>query len=127
MRNHLSLYFKRIKPKNPKLNRINYQFMNFIFLKAVLRALKKGMEIIYIDETGCYLENNNYKDWIGKKEILLKGPTKNQKEKYNIIMAINSKKVLHYKITSLNVDSNTFGEFIDEFCEKLNEEEKEIQ
>lgn len=41
--------------------------MQAIFMKAVLRALSQEIDIIFNDETGCSLQNNNYKDWVGNK------------------------------------------------------------
>ena len=29
----------------------------------------------------CYLENNNYRDWIGENQLILKGAEKGLKEK----------------------------------------------
>ena len=42
--------------------------MKIMFLKTILRAINQNLELIFIDETSCALQNNNYKDWIGKKE-----------------------------------------------------------
>ena len=124
MRRHLGLHFKRITIKNSKLNKRNYQIMQIIFLKALLRAIKIGIDIIYIDETACYLQNNNFKDWVGKNEELIKGPETGTKEKINIVMAIDINGIIDYKITDTNINSKVFGEFIDDLYLKLNEKQK---
>jgi len=124
LKNHLSLHFRRISIKNPKLNQKWYQFMHFLFLKGIAKGLKEGLEIIYLDETGCYLQNKNYYDWTGKNDIFIKGSEKNFKQKINIIAAIRLKEVLHYKILDSSVDSKNFGIFIDEIAMKLSDEEK---
>ena len=45
LRNHLDLHFKRTKIKNPKLNKLNYKFMGFLFLKCVVRAINNNLNI----------------------------------------------------------------------------------
>lgn len=42
-----------------------------------MRAVENKTEIIYVDETGCFLENNYYRDWISEKIQLLKVPKQN--------------------------------------------------
>lgn len=123
LRNHLDLHFKRTKIKNPKLNKINYKFMEFLFLKCIVRAMKLNLGIIFIDETSFYLENNNFRDWIGKKENILKGAEKYLKEKINVIMAINEKGIVHYKLVETNVNADIFTSFINELSLKLTEEQ----
>ena len=63
MKRHLGLHFRRTSIKNSKLNKRKDQIMQIIFLKTLLRAINIGIDIIYIDETACCLQNNNYKDW----------------------------------------------------------------
>ena len=124
LRNHLSLHFRRITIKNPKLNQKWYQFMHFLFLKAIMKGIQDGLDIIYLDETGCYLENKNFYDWVGKDNSIIKGADKNLKEKINIIMAMGLKEVLHYKLISSSVNSENFGNFVDELANKLSDEQK---
>lgn len=121
--NHLNLYFRKTKSKNPKLYKDNYIFIHFLFIKTILRAINKEMNLIYIDETWCFLENNYYKDWIENKGSIIKEAENGQKEKYNIIMAINLERIIHFKSVSSNVDSNVFIEFIDELIIKLTNDE----
>ena len=72
--------------------------MEFLFLKCVIRVINNNLNILFIDETSCYLQNNNFRDWIGKEEEILKGSEKGLKEKFNVVMAINKVKIIHYKI-----------------------------
>ena len=124
LRNHMKLHYIKIKPKNPKLKINNYRLMHNIFLKVISKANKEGYNIIYIDETGCYLENNNYRDWAGKDEQILKGPENKVKDKINIIAGINILKLIHYKIVHSSVNSTIFSDFIKELNTKLTDEEK---
>ena len=97
--------------------------MHFLFLKALITSLKKSLNIIYIDETGCFLQNDNYKDWISKEETFYGGAKTGLKGKINIICAISLKGIIHYKLVDINVNSEIYGNFINELCEKLSEQE----
>ena len=99
--------------------------MNLIFLKALLRAIKMDLDIIFIDETSCCLQNNNYKDWVSDKEECIKGPGKGLKGKLNIIMAVNMKKIVYYEILNSNVNSKNFSEFFEYLSKKLSTEKTE--
>lgn len=125
MKNHLNLHFKRVTIKNPRLLENNYMLMHFLFLKAIITGMKNNLEIIYIDETGCFLQNDNYRDWVSKGQSIYEGATKGLKSKVNVICAINLKKVIHYKIVESSVNSEIFEEFIKDLCSKMTNEEKE--
>ena len=60
MRFHLNKHFLKTTIKNPKLKTNLYRFMNHFFIKGIARSLKLGEKIIFIDENGFQLENNNY-------------------------------------------------------------------
>ena len=51
--------YLKTKIKMQKLNEYNYIFMSLIFIKGVMRYIKIGLNIIYIEETGFMKENNN--------------------------------------------------------------------
>ena len=55
-----------MKGKNQKYKIKFKEFLIYALyiLKAILRAIEKELEIVYIDKTGCFLENNNYRDWV---------------------------------------------------------------
>ena len=126
MKNHLNLHFKRIKIRNPKLNNKNYKFMRCIYLKVILKAISQNLDLIFIDENACYLGNDNYRDWVAENEEIIKGAESGLKSRISIIMAINLKRIIHYKIIEYNVTADLFGEFIDEFCKKLSNYQKKI-
>lgn len=126
IKNHLNLHFKRIKIRNPKLNKKNYKFMHYIYLKVVLKAILQNLDLIFVDETACYLGNDNYRDWVAENDEIIKGAESGLKSRISIIMAINLKRIIHYKIIENNVTTDLFGEFIDEFCKKLSNHQKKI-
>ena len=124
MRRHLNLHFKRITVKNPKLNKNNYKFMSFLFLKGFYRGLSLGLDMIYIDETACSLENIHLKDWIESDKEFINGAEAKLKEKINIITAINSNGILHYKIADTTINQTIFEQFFNEVINKMTDEQK---
>lgn len=63
MKYHLNKHFIKTTVKNPKLNKNLYKFLSHFFIKGIVRSLKLGLKLIFIDETGFQLENNNYYCW----------------------------------------------------------------
>ena len=100
--------------------------MLYIFLKAIIRAIQIEIEIVYVDGTGCFLQKNNYRDWVSEEDTIIKGAKTKLKEKINIIMAINSKEVLYYKAVNSNVNAAEFAAFIKELCQILNTHLKKL-
>ena len=98
--------------------------MHLLFLKAIMRAIKENYNIIYVDETGCYLENNNYRDWLNKKDSFITGGENNLKNKINIIAAISLKEIIYYKIVDSSVDPKEFCAFLIELSKRLTDEQK---
>ena len=82
--------------------------MTFLFLKGFYRGLALGLDMIYIDETACSLENSHFRDWIEKDEEFINGAEAKLREKINIIMAINSNDILHYKIVEITINQEIF-------------------
>ena len=72
--------------------------MTFLFLKGLNRGLSLGLDMIYIDETVCSLENIYFRDWIEIDGEFIKRAETKLREKINIIMAIEPNGILHYKI-----------------------------
>ena len=124
LRHHLNLHFIRVKPKNPRLNKKNYKLMHMIFLKGIMKGIIENYNIIYVDETGCCLENINYRDWVHKNDSILKGAENNLKSRINIIAGISLKGIVHYKIVQTTVDSEIFLKFMIELKDKLTNEIK---
>lgn len=60
LKNNLGMRYLRTVVKNPKLNEYNYLFMSFVFIKGLIRSIQLGLNIIFLDETGFMLENNNF-------------------------------------------------------------------
>lgn len=69
--------------------------MAFLFLKSIIKSIKLGLNIIYLDETSFCLNNLNLrmrrKD---KGEIVGSAKTK-RKVRINLIMGIDTKEIIY--------------------------------
>lgn len=125
LKNHLEMRYLRTSIKNPKLEENNYIFMCFIFLRVLLRSLILHLNIIYVDETGFVLQNNNFYTWREKREEIYDGAKSKIKERINLILAISNNKVVHKKFLRGTVDSNIFIQFLDEMIQNMQNDEKQ--
>lgn len=122
LKNTLGYKFLKTTVKNSKLAEKNYIRDSFFFLKIILRAIRMGMEIVFIDESGFFTQNNHFRCW-RKKSQEIYNPIKDNK-KVNLIMAVNSYKICHYKLNDNSTTSHEFKIFMEELISKLTEEEK---
>ena len=63
MKNLLKYKYKKISVKTDKLISKNSIKLSFYFLKVLLRALINKISLVFIDESGFYTKNNNYRTW----------------------------------------------------------------
>lgn len=124
LKNHLGMRYLRTSIKNPKLEENDYLFMSFIFIRILLKSLLLNLEVIFLDETGFLLQNNNYFTWRCEKEQVLDGPKNKGKERLNLIIAVSNKKIIHKKFLKESVDTKKFIEFLKEMIEDMTEEQK---
>ena len=125
MKNHLNLRYLKTTIKTKKLLKENYMFMSFLFLKGISRALNLKLNLIYIDESGFSLENNNFRMWRNRADDLCIGSDKNIKKRLNLILASNKEEIIHYYITEENVDENEFLLFLKGIEGKTNKNKKD--
>ena len=55
--------------------------MSFLFIKGIIRSLFLNLNLIFVDETGFLLENNNYYTWRNSREEIFRDPKKNVKQR----------------------------------------------
>lgn len=119
LKNHLNLHYLKTTIKNKKLNTDKYKFMSFVFLRGILRAIYLNLNIIFIDESGFYLQNNNFRMWRNRKEEILLGPESNSKNKINLLLAADRTQIINKKLIEQNVDEEVFYTFLKEIIEKI--------
>lgn len=122
MKNTLGYKFLKTTVKNSKLAEKNSIRDSFFFLKIILRAITMGLEIIFIDESGFFTQNNHFRCWRKNSQEIYNHIRDNQK--VNLIMAVNSYKICHYKLNDNSTTSHEFKKFMEELISKLTEEEK---
>ena len=125
LKNHLKIRYLRTTIKNPKLEQNNYILMSFIFLRILLRSFVLSLNLIFIDETGFVLKNDNYLSWRESGEEIYAGPKINGRERLNLILAVSKNKVIHKTFIKGSVNSEHFIDFLDEMITTLDKKEKE--
>ena len=120
LRKHLNIRYLKTTCKNPKLENNQYKYMKHFFIKGIIRGLKQKLKLIFIDETGFQLINNNYYTW--RDDDILGGPKKDMKKKINMILAVDDNKIINCKLLNESVNSINFLEFLDELKTKIGEE-----
>lgn len=124
LKNHLKMNYLRTCLKNPKLEEYNYIFMALSYIRIFYRSIKLGSNIIFLDETGFLLQNNNYHTWRINDEQIYAGPKSKQKERLNLILAISRKRVIHKEFRKDSVNSEIFLNFLEEIYDNLKQDEK---
>ena len=124
MRYHLDFHYRKTSIKNPKLLEECSILMAFCFLRTIIRSMELGLNIVYLDEVGFTLDNKNFYTWKKKDDFFYGGAKNNQKTKLNIILSIDENQILYGKFLNKNIDSDDFIQYMDEFFERINEEER---
>ena len=119
LRNKLNMHFLKTNPKNAILLSNNSVKKTFFVLKVLIRHIKLGGNIIYVDESSFSTVNNNYKTWRQQNSQIFNQINDNQK--INLILAVSSERVIHWKILNQNTTSAIFKCF---FLEMINKMEK---
>lgn len=121
MRKKLLLRFKKKSIKSKKLIEKNFIKFIFFYLKIFCRCLRLGMKFIFVDESGFFLHNTNYRTWLEKNEEIYFYNKGNKK--VNLLLAVTGEKVIYYKMQEENTTSENFKAFIEEMIEKINTED----
>jgi len=118
LRNKLGLRFLKTSPKNDILVSKQSLKQSFFVLKILTRHIKLGGNVVYIDESTFSTVNNNYKIWrLPNSQIY--SPIKDSK-KFNLILAVNNEKIIHWMILEENTTSEIFKKFFLEMLNKMN-------
>lgn len=120
MRFHLGIHYRKTIYKNPNLSTIKYILMAYCFIIGVTKSIELNLNLVYIDECGFFLENNNLKYWRKNGEEITGGAKNNNKGKINLILAINKNEIIlgHY-YKNETISSNEFLIFIKDLIETI--------
>ena len=109
LRNKLKFrYLKTIVKNDVLLTKENIKATLFV-LKVLIRHIKLGGTIIYLDESTFTTVNNNYKAWRQQNAQLFQSIKDNGK--VNLLSAISSLKLFHWKLYKENTTSELFKDF----------------
>lgn len=123
MRKKLKYHFCKKTIKNDKIVSNDFIKFSFFFIKVILRSIKLGLKFIFLDESGFFLYNNNFRNWVSKKEEIYFGNDKDQK--INLLLAVSADKIFYYQINKINTTSNVFKNFMEQLIKNMTEEERE--
>ena len=87
--------------------------MSFVFLRCIIRSLILDLNLIYVNEIGFLLENNNYYIWRNPVEEITGRSKIERKERLNLIIGVSKRKVIAKKILYALFDTEIFIDFLD--------------
>ena len=119
----LDYRFRKTAVKTNKLLGIESIKQTFFILKIIARIIKLSGELVFIDESAFYNENNNLKMWRKNDEEINFDIT--DTKKVNLILAVTQSKVVYYKITSTSTNEDTFKKFMEDLYDSLSFNERE--
>ena len=119
----LKYHYLKTSPKNSIVLSKESIKRSFFVIKVISRIILLGGEIIYLDESAFYNYNSNLRTWRLKENYIYHNIRNNQK--FNLLMAVSSKKVYGFQINEETTNSKTFQNFMDYLLKNMTQKEKE--
>lgn len=110
IRHKLDYHYLKTTKKSNYLITYNGISASLVFIKVIIKCLKKGFQFIYIDESSVESNNTHFRCWRKQSEHIYFG--NNKKEKLNLIAAITKDKILYYELNESNTNAIIFLNFI---------------
>ena len=107
----LNYHYLKTAPKNAIASSQESIKRCFFVIKIICRTIVLGGEIIYLDECAFYNYNNNLRAWKLNNEKIFQKLKDNKK--FNLLMAVSSKKVYGFVINDDTTNSKTFEKFME--------------
>lgn len=114
---------RKIVPKNKIIEPERNGLISFAFLKIVVKCVYLGFKLIYVDESIICNKNNNFRCLVQKDEEILFDYY--NIGKLNLLMAINEKEVLYYKLNKETTNEERFLNFMENLLKKLDDKKDE--
>ena len=108
--------------KSSKLLSNEYIKYCFFFIKAIIRSLRLGLNIIFVDESGFKTKNNHFYSWRNKNQEFYNLIEDNKKT--NLLIGVTKDKVVKYKLIEEETNSINFLQFMKELDDQMSLEEK---
>lgn len=122
IKNELKYKYRKTSVKTSKILSNTYIKYCFFLIKILVRGLKQGADIIFLDESGFHTKNNNYYTWRRKEEEIYNHLDENKK--FNLLIAVSKNKIIKYKIIEESTNEANFYKFMEEMVKSLRETEK---
>lgn len=116
LKNSFGLSYLKSTVKNNKIKSNSGIIASFYFIKAIVKCIKAGFNLLFLDESSIISTNNNYRAWRGSNEdIYFNIGTKKRK---NLLLVVSFNEVIHFKIIDDNTNEIVFLNFMKEVYEK---------
>ena len=115
----LGLRWRKTTIKTKKVKNIKNVISMMTFIKIIIKCLTLNFNVIYCDESCIQTINNHLKIWRKKEENFIVDIS--PKKKFNLLMAIFQKGVLHFKLNKDSTNENNFLEYMKELINVIKE------
>lgn len=123
LKNKLNLSYLKTCIKTTKVNSDVGIFSSFLFIKSIVKCLKLGFKILFLDESSIMSQNNNYRTWRSSTDnIYFNMGTRTKK---NLILVVSDNEVIYFKITDENTNEKNFLSFMKELEEIISKSIKD--
>lgn len=119
LKKRLGLSWIKKTIKTNKINGPKNVLMMMTFIKIIIRCFIQKFSVIYVDESSIQTYNNHLKIWSNEKENFTAALA--PKKRFNLIMGVNEKGVLFFKINKENTNNKIFLEFMEGLYKKIKE------
>lgn len=119
LRKILGLRWLKTTIKTKKIKNKRNMIIMIAFIKILIKCLILKFNIIFCDESCIQTINNHLKIWRKEDENLIVDIA--PKRKFNLLMAVYEKGVLHFKINKDNTNENNFLEYMQDLIKTIKE------
>ena len=122
LKNKLDHHYLKTTLKNHRLRNKKQISNALLLIRSVYKLIQEKLNFVWIDETPLYVSNKHFRTW--RKRDDLNFYDSGSKTKLNLLMAVNSEKVINYDIYETNTEEEKYQEFLEKILDLLKEEEK---
>ena len=119
LRKRLNYRYLKTTIKTRRIETQKNKIYCFFFIKAFIKFLKIGFNLIFLDESKMELKNNHFRLWRKKDEQIVFGINNNYKK--NLILAIEKDDIFYYDMFDENINSNNFIKILEKIKEKISQ------
>ena len=122
IKNKLGYHFLKTSKKSNFLLTDYGTVLCFTFIKTLIRILRSGFEILFIDESSIQMNNSNFRCWSKYNEQIHLGL--NLSIKLNLLLCISKDEIIYYELNQQNTNSSVFLDFMKKINEYIKKNQK---